>query len=63
MFDYAAGRYEEKTMIAFQELFNRVVSAIVNNANTDGYSFKQLKEYVCGRKNLLQKFKDMLKNR
>lgn len=61
VFDYAASRYEEGTMIAFQDLFKRVVAAIVNGANTDGYTFKQLKEYVCGKKNLMQKLKDMLK--
>lgn len=61
VFDYAASRYEEGTMIAFQDLFKRVVAAIVNDANTDGYTFKQLKECVCGKKNLLQKLKDILK--
>ena len=57
VFDYAASRYKEETMTAFMELFNRVIAAIANNTNADGYSFKQLKEYVCGKKNLLQKIK------
>ena len=61
VFDYAASRYEKETMSAFQELFNRVVGAIADNANTDGYSYKQLKEYVRGKKKFLQKLRDILK--
>ena len=56
-FDYSSSRYEEGTMIAFKELFKRVVATIINNTNTDGCSFKQLKEYVCGKKSLLEKLK------
>ena len=59
VFDYSASRYKEDTMIAFQKLFGNIVTAIVNNADTDGYSFKELKGYVRGKKNLLQKLKDI----
>ncbi|MBR5786960.1 MAG: AMP-binding protein [Clostridia bacterium] len=61
VFDYAASRYEDETMIAFQELFKRVVATIANNANADGYSFKKLKECVRGKNSLWQKLKDILK--
>ena len=57
MFDYAAGRYERETMTEFQNLFRSVIAAIVNNANTDGYTFAQLKKDVCGKKGLLQRIK------
>ena len=50
VFDYAASRYEVETMTEFQNLFKRVVVAIVNNANTDGYDFEQLKKDVCSKK-------------
>ena len=58
VFDYAANRYEKETMSEFQNLFKRVVTAIVSNANTDGYYFEQLKKDVCGNKGLIQKIKD-----
>ena len=58
VFDYDAGRYETQTMTAFRDLFRRVVSAIVHNANTDGYTFGQLKRDVRGQKSLVQKIKD-----
>jgi hypothetical protein len=58
VFDYAASRYEQETMIAFQNLFKRVVAAIVN-ANTDGYTFKHLKKDVCGKKSFAQKLKEV----
>lgn len=57
VFDYDAGRYEAQTVTAFQNLFKRVVAAIVNNANTDGYAFEQLKKDVCGKTGLAQKIK------
>ena len=57
VFDYAASRYKQETMEAFQNLFKRVVAAVVNNANTDGYDFEQLKKDVGGRANLIQKIK------
>ena len=57
VFDYAAGRYERETMTEFQNLFRSVIAAIVNNANTDGYTFAQLKKDVCGQKGLLQRIK------
>jgi hypothetical protein len=57
VFDYAASRYECETMTAFQNLFKRVVAAIVNNANTDGYDFERLKKDVCGNRGLMQKIK------
>jgi non-ribosomal peptide synthetase component F len=59
VFDYAASRYEQETMSEFQNLFKRVVASIVNNANTDGYDFEQLKKDVRGKKGLMQKIKDI----
>jgi hypothetical protein len=49
-FDYAASRYKEETMNDFRDLFKCTVSALVHNANTDVYTFKQLKKDVCGVK-------------
>ena len=57
VFDYSASRYEQETMSEFQSLFMRVVAAIVNNANTDGYDFEQLKKDVLGKKDLWQRIK------
>jgi hypothetical protein len=59
VFDYAASRYEKGTMIAFQNLFKRIVATIVN-ANTDGYTFEQLKRDVRGKKGLLQRIKEKI---
>ena len=59
VFDYAAGHYEKETMLDFQNLFLRVVAAIVNNSNTDGYDFEQLKKDVQGKKDFMQKIKDI----
>ena len=59
VFDYAASRYKQETMTEFQNLFNRVVAAIVSNTNTDVYGFEQLKKDVCGKKGLAQKIKDI----
>ena len=58
VFDYAAGNYEKETMTEFQNLFKRVVAAIVNNTNTDGYDFEHLKNDVCDKIGLMQKIKD-----
>lgn len=58
-FDYAAGRYEEQTMIDFQNLFERTVSAMVRNVNAEVYTLDQLKKDVCGKKGLMQKIKDI----
>ena len=58
VFDYAASRYEQETMSAFQALYKRVVAAIVN-ASSDAYTFAQLKQDVRGKKGLLQKIKDI----
>jgi hypothetical protein len=58
VFDYAASRYKKETMSEFQNLFKRVIAAIVN-ANTDAYTFEQLKMDVRGKKSLLQKIKDI----
>ena len=63
VFDYAASRYEKETMKEFQNLFGRVVAAIVNNANADGYDFEHLKKDVRGKKGLMQKIKDVFANR
>ena len=57
VFDYAASRYELETMTEFQNLFKSVVAAIVNNANTDGYDFGQLKKDMCVKESLMQKIK------
>ena len=57
VFDYAASRYELQTMTKFQDLFKSVVAAIVNNSNTDGYDFGQLKKDMCVEENLMQKIK------
>ena len=56
-FDYAASRYKSETMIEFQNLFKRVVAAIVN-ADTEGYTFEQLKKDLREKKGLLQGIKD-----
>jgi hypothetical protein len=56
VFDYAASRYKKETMSEFQNLFKRVIAAIVN-ANTDAYTFEQLKMDVRGKKGLLQRIK------
>ena len=59
MFDYAASRYEKETMSEFQNLFRRVISAIAN-ANTDGYTFGQLKKDVRGKKGVARKIRGIL---
>jgi hypothetical protein len=63
VFDYAASRYKKETMSEFQNLFKSVVAAIVNNANTDGYDFGQLKKDLCVKESLMQKIKDIFANR
>ena len=63
VFDYAASRYEQETMNDFQILFKKVVAAILNNTNTDGYDFEHLKKDVCGKKGLMQKIKAIFANR
>jgi hypothetical protein len=50
-------------MSEFQNLFKSVVAAIVNNANTDGYDFGQLKKDLCVKESLMQKIKDIFANR
>ena len=57
VFDYAVGRYKQETMSEFQNLFKRVVAAIVNNINTEEYNFEQLKKDMCVKENLIQKVK------
>jgi len=47
----------------FQTLFNRVVAAIVNNANTDGYDFEQLKKDVLGKRSIMKKIKGIFTDR
>jgi hypothetical protein len=56
-FDYAAGRYEERTMTAFRNLFECTVSAMVHNVNTEIYTINQLKKDVCGKTGLAQRLK------
>jgi hypothetical protein len=46
-------------MVEFQNLFKRVVYAIVNNTNTNGYDFEHLKKEVRDKKGLIQKIKDV----
>jgi hypothetical protein len=58
VFDYAASRYKEDTMSEFQKLFKRIIAAIIN-ANTDAYTFEQLKRDVRGKKGLMQKIKEV----
>ena len=59
VFDYAASRYKKETISEFQSLYKKVVSAIVNNADADGYDFEQLKKDVLDKKNLIQTIKDV----
>ena len=61
VFDYAASRYKEDTMSEFQKLFKRIIAAIIN-ANTDAYTFEQLKRDVRGKKGLLQRIKEKIFN-
>jgi hypothetical protein len=58
VFDYAASRYKKETMSEFQNLFKRVIAAMMN-ANTDAYTFEQLKRDVRGKKGLMQKIKEV----
>ena len=58
VFDYAASRYKEDTMSEFQKLFKRIIAAIIN-ANTDAYTFEQLKRDARGKKGLAQKLKNV----
>jgi hypothetical protein len=58
VFDYAASRYELETMMAFQDLFKRIVAVIVHT-DMDGYTFEQLKRDVCDKKGLVQKLKEI----
>ena len=60
VFDYALSRYKQETMTEFQNLFKKVVAAIVSNADTDGYDFEHLKKDVSGKKGLAKKIKDIL---
>ena len=57
VFDYEVGRYKQETMSEFQNLFKRVVAAIVNNTSTDGYDFGQLKKDLYIKESLMQKIK------
>jgi hypothetical protein len=50
-------------MSTFQNLFKQVIATIVNNANTDGYDFAQLKKDVRGKKGLMQMIKDIFAKR
>jgi ribosomal protein L10 len=60
VFDYAASRYKKETMSEFQNLFKSVVAAIVNNTNTEGYTFSQITKDVRGKKGLLQRIKEKI---
>ena len=50
--------YLKRTMLEFQKLFMRIVAAIVSNANTEGYDYKQLKKDVRGKKGLKEMIED-----
>ena len=56
VFDYSASRYKKETMSEFQNLLKRVVAAIVH-ANTESYTFKQMKMDVRGKKGVRQRIK------
>ena len=58
VFDYAASRYEQETMSEFQNLYKRVVAAIVHSDN-DGYTFEQLKKDAGGKRGLLTSLKNL----
>jgi hypothetical protein len=58
VFDYAASRYKKETVSEFRNLFNHVINAIVH-ADTDVYTFEQLKRDVRGKKGLLQRIKNI----
>ena len=58
VFDYMSSRYDEETISEFKNTYKQVVAAIVNNAYSDGYDFKQLKKDVRGKKGLMQMIKD-----
>jgi hypothetical protein len=58
VFDYAASRYEQETMSEFQNLYKRVVAAIVHSGN-DGYTFEQLKKDAGNKKGLFASFRDL----
>ena len=57
VFDYAASRYKQESMTAFQSLFKRVVAAMVSHTNTDAYTFQKLKRDVREKKSVMQKLK------
>ena len=59
VFDYAASHYDQQTMGQFQDLFKRVVAAIVHNATSEGYLFKNLASDVNDKKSLTQKIKKL----
>ena len=58
-FDYAASRYDAETMDEFRNLFNRVVAALIHNANTDGYQFKHLMNDLGVRKGFADKIREI----
>ena len=58
VFDYAASRYKKETMSEFQNLYKRVVAAIVHSDN-DGYTFEQLKKDAGGKRGLLTSLKNL----
>ena len=55
MAEVAADAYQDDPL--HNNLFKWVVAAIVNNANTDGFDFEQLKKDVCGNRGLMQRIK------
>ena len=59
VFDYAASHYDQQTMGQFQDLFKRVVAAIVHNATSEGYLFKNLTSDVNDKTTLAQKIKKL----
>ena len=59
VFDYAASRYEQETMLTFQDLFKRVVATIAGDTNAEISTFAQLKKAVRGKKSFAQKLRNI----
>lgn len=59
VFDYAASRYEQETMMTFQNLFKRIVATIAGDTNAEIATFAQLKKAVGGKKSFVQKLRNI----
>lgn len=60
VFDYAASRYDEKTMVEFQKIFCRIVSVLLTNTSLDTCTFGNLQKEIRGSKGILQMVKKHL---